>query len=162
MRSRMIGQCILVLVSGLTLSEGVASSGELMPLDPVPDAYAKKIMPGGWWIDPKVIKEGRDIYFGDAHPLVACHSCHGQDGRPVNSGGGLRDQNNVSRFSDSPVRNPAGPETGKYKVLRGGSWDLAPENLRSAHRDFNVSSTADYDSPAYWNFNSGFRCAKSP
>jgi formylglycine-generating enzyme required for sulfatase activity len=65
-------------------------------------------------------------------------------------------------YTTSPVRNPAGPETGKYKVLRGGSWDLAPENLRSAHRDFNVSSTADYDSPAYRNFNSGFRCAKSP
>ena len=393
-----IGRCMLVLLSGLTLSEGIASSGELMPLDPVPADYAKKTMPAGWWADPKVIKEGRDIYFGDANPLVACHSCHGQDGRAVNSGGGLRDQSNTSRFSDSywfwrvaegipktpmtpwkallsedqiwkviafihtfshkgqpskhtdykaavrskkitlkdlapmvlvpageftmgsnegndderpehrvnldayyidkhevtvgqygafleansfdpppswttmaqpgyesrpvvnvdwkdannycrwagkrlpteaewekaargtdqrtypwgndppnsqranygktmwsnhaalvpvgqlpdgkspygiydlagnvwewvsdwygpeyyatsPARNPAGPETGKYKVLRGGSWDLAPENLRSARRDFNITSTTDYDSPAYRNFNSGFRCAKSP
>ena len=396
MRSGIIGQCILVLV--LTLSEGIASSGEFMPLDPVPADYAKKTMPTGWWTDPKVIKEGRDIYFGDAHPLVACHSCHGQDGRPVSSGGGLRDQKNVSRFSDSywywrvaegipktpmtpwkallsedqiwkviafihtfshkgkpsqhrdytpearskkitvkdlvpmvlvpageftmgsnegndderpvhrihldayyidkyevtvgqygefldtnsfdpppswttmaqpsyenrpvvnvdwkdannyckwagkrlpteaewekaargtdqriypwgndpptpqranygkttwdnhaalvpvgqledskspygiydmagnvwewvsdwydpdyytnsPLRNPAGPESGKYRVMRGGSWDLAPENLRSSRRDFNIMSTADYDSPAYRNFNSGFRCAKSP
>jgi formylglycine-generating enzyme required for sulfatase activity len=398
MRGRMMGQCMLVLVSGLTLSGGIAISGDLMPLDPVPAAYARKTMPAGWWTDPKVIKEGKDIYFGDAQPLVACHSCHGKDGRPVNSGGGLSDQNNVSRFSDSywywrvaegipktpmtpwksllsedqiwkviafihtfshkgkpskhtdykeeartkkivvkdlapmmlvpageftmgsnegnddekpvhrinldayyidkhevtvgqygefleansfdpppswttmaqpphenrpvvnvdwkdantyckwagkrlpteaewekaargtdqriypwgndppnpqranygkttwnnhaalvpvgqlqdgkspygidglagnvwewvsdwydpdyyatsPSRNPAGPETGKYKVVRGGSWDLAPENLRSARRDFNISSTTDYDSPAYRNFNSGFRCAKSP
>jgi formylglycine-generating enzyme required for sulfatase activity len=65
-------------------------------------------------------------------------------------------------YTTSPLRNPAGPETGKYKVLRGGSWDFAPENLRSARRDFNVMSTTDYDSPAYRNFNSGFRCAKSP
>lgn len=396
MRSGIIGQCILVLV--LTLSGGIASSGELMPLDAVPADYAKKAMPTGWWTDPKVIKEGRDIYFGDAHPLVACHSCHGQDGRPVSSGGGLRDQKHVSRFSDSywywrvaegipktpmtpwkallsedqiwkviafihtfshkgkpsqhrdykaearskkvtvkdlapmvlvpageftmgsnegndderpvhrihldayyidkyevtvgqygefldansfdpppswttmaqpsyenrpvvnvdwkdannycrwagkrlpteaewekaargtdqriypwgndpptpqranygkttwnnhtalvpvgqledgkspygiydlagnvwewvsdwydpdyytnsPLRNPTGPEAGKYKVMRGGSWDLVPENLRSSRRDFNVMSTTDYDSPAYRNFNSGFRCAKSP
>jgi formylglycine-generating enzyme required for sulfatase activity len=398
MRSGMIGHCILLLVLDLSLSGRIASSGELMPLDPVPPAYADKTMPSGWWTDPKVIKEGRDIYFGDAHPLVACHSCHGQDGRPVNSGRGLRDQKNVSRFSDSywywrvadgipktpmtpwksllsedqiwkviafihtfshkgkpskhsdykaeprtkkitvkdlapmvlvpageftmgsnegsddekpahrvtldayyidkyevtvgqygefleansfdpppswttmaqpsyenrpvvnvdwkdannyckwtgkrlpteaewekaargtdqriypwgndpptpqranfgkttwsnhaalvpvghleegkspygvydlagnvwewvsdwydpdyytnsPARNPVGPETGKYKVLRGGSWDLAPEKLRAARRDFNILSTTDYDSPAYRNFNSGFRCAKNP
>jgi formylglycine-generating enzyme required for sulfatase activity len=371
-----------------------------MPLDPVPAAYADKHMPSGWWTDPKVIQEGKDIYFGEAHPLVACTSCHGQDGRPVQSGGGLRDQNNTSRFSDSywywrvaegipktsmvpwkallseeeiwkviafihtfshkgkpsehsdyrsetrpkkiivkdvapmvlvpageftmgsnegrddekpvrrihldayyidqyevtigqyeefldansfdpppswttmaqpsyenrpvvnvdwkdannyckwagkrlpteaewekaargtdgrvypwgndppdplranfgkdratwnnhealvpvgqlkdgqspygihdlagnvwewvndwydpdyyatgPSRNPKGPQSGKFKVIRGGSWDLAPESLRSARRDLNIPSTTDYDSPAYRNFNSGFRCAKNP
>jgi formylglycine-generating enzyme required for sulfatase activity len=398
MSRRTIGRFILVIVSILTLSGGLAFSEQLMPLDPVPAAYADKHMPSGWWTDPKVIKEGRDIYFGEAVPLVACTSCHGQDGRPVQSGGGLRDQNNTSRFSDSywywrvsegipktsmapwksllseeqiwkviafvhtfshkgkpsehtdyrkpgppkkaivkdeapmvlvpageftmgskegsdhekpehrvyldayyldvyevtisqyeqfleetsfdpppmwttmaqppyenrpvvnvdwkdannycrwagkrlpteaewekaargtdgriypwgndppnpqranygkakwnnhealvtvgqlqdgkspygiydlagnvwewvsdwydpnyyatsPSKNPQGPETGKYKVLRGGSWDLAAENLRSSRRDFNILSTADYDSPAYRNFNSGFRCAKNP
>jgi formylglycine-generating enzyme required for sulfatase activity len=65
-------------------------------------------------------------------------------------------------YATSPLRNPAGPDTGKYKVLRGGSWDLAPGNLRSARRDFNISPTTDYDSPAHRNFNSGFRRAKSP
>ncbi|MDH5741416.1 MAG: c-type cytochrome, partial [Nitrospira sp.] len=92
---------VLIVTSILTLSETVAYSADLMPLDPVPAAYAKKKMPAGWWTDAKVIKEGKDIYFGEAIPLVACHSCHGQDGRPVSSGGGLRDQNNTSRFSDS-------------------------------------------------------------
>jgi formylglycine-generating enzyme required for sulfatase activity len=398
MRRIKIGQLILVMVFGLTLSGERAASAELMPLDPVPSAYANKQMPAGWWTDPKVIKEGRDIYFGEAHPLVSCTSCHGQDGRPVNSGGGLRDQNNTSRFSDSywywrvaegipktpmmpwksllsedqiwkviafmhtfshkgkpskhmdyrkpalpkkvivkdaapmmlvpageftmgsnegddhekpehrvfldayymdvhevtvgqygefldstsfdsppswttmaepsyenrpvvnvdwkdannyckwagkrlpteaewekaargtdgriypwgndppdplkanygkekwnnhaalmpvgqlkgglspygihdlagnvwewvsdwynpnyyatsPSKNPKGPETGKYKVLRGGSWDYAGETLRSSRRDFNIPATTDYDSPAYRNFNSGFRCAKNP
>ncbi len=400
MRRRTIGPLILGIVSSLTLPGGPAYSQQLRPLDPVPAAYADKHMPDGWWTDPKVIKEGKEIYFGDAHPLVACHSCHGQDGRPVASGGGLRDQKNTSRFSDSywywrvaegipktpmtpwkallseeqiwkviafihtfshkgkpsqhsdyrpekrpqkvivkdkapmvlvpagefimgsnegrddekpmrrihldafyidkyevtigqyseflestsfdppplwttmaqpsyenrpvvnvdwkdannycqwtgkrlpteaewekaargtdgriypwgndppdplranfgkdramwnnheallpvgqlkagkspygvydlagnvwewvndwydpdyyaasPSRNPQGPSSGKFKVIRGGSWDLAPENLRSARRDLNIPSTTDYDSPAYRNFNSGFRCAKNP
>jgi len=398
MNSKQFRPFILMIAAGIILSGEVAYSEQPMPLDPVPSSYANKHMPAGWWTNPKVIQEGRDIYFGEAHPLVACHSCHGQDGRPVASGGGLRDQNNTSRFSDSywywrvaegipktpmtpwksllsedqiwkviafihtfshkgkpskhtdykpekatnkiivkdptpmvlvpageftmgtnqgadhekpehrvyldaysmdlyevttgqyeqfleetsfdpppswttmakpgyenhpvvnvdwkdannyckwagkrlpteaewekaargtdgriypwgndppnpqranygkakwnnhealvpvgqlqdgkspygiydlagnvwewvsdwydpnyyaasPSRNPQGPETGKYKVLRGGSWDFAPEDLRSARRDFNMPSTTDYDSPAYRNFNSGFRCAKNP
>lgn len=67
-----------------------------------------------------------------------------------------------SYYATSPSRNPNGPENGKYKVLRGGSWDLAPEQLRSTRRDFNNPSSFDYDAPSYRNFNSGFRCAKNP
>ena len=395
-----IGPLFLVIVLSLTLAEPSAQSEQLMPLDPVPPDYAGKRMPAGWWTDLKIIKEGKDIYFGDVHPLVACNSCHGQDGRPVNSGGGLRDQKHTSRFSDSywywrvaegipktpmvpwkallsedqiwkviafvhtfshkgkpsqhtefkaesrpkkvtikdqapmvlvpagefimgsnegnvdekpahqvyldayyidkhevtigqygefldvnsfdppplwttmaqpsyenrpvvnvdwkdasnyckwagkrlpteaewekaargtdgrlypwgndppsparanfgkerdkwnnhealvpvgqmkegkspygvydlagnvweggedwgdpgyfaasPSRNPQGPANGKFKVIRGGSWDLAPERLRSVQRDLNIPTTTDYDSPAYRNFNSGFRCARNP
>ncbi|HSL02195.1 MAG TPA: formylglycine-generating enzyme family protein [Nitrospiraceae bacterium] len=65
-------------------------------------------------------------------------------------------------YKNGPSRNPKGPESGKYKVLRGGSWDLAPEHLRSERRDFNTPSSPDYNSPSYRNFNSGFRCAKNP
>ncbi|HRI37562.1 MAG TPA: formylglycine-generating enzyme family protein [Nitrospira sp.] len=65
-------------------------------------------------------------------------------------------------YAASPSRNPQGPISGKFKVIRGGSWDLAPERLRSAQRDLNIPTTTDYDSPAYRNFNSGFRCAKNP
>jgi formylglycine-generating enzyme required for sulfatase activity/mono/diheme cytochrome c family protein len=64
-------------------------------------------------------------------------------------------------YTTSPSRNPKGPESGKYRVLRGGSWDFAPENLRSARRDFNIPLSPGYESPAYRNFNSGFRCAKN-
>ena len=405
MRRRKIGQFILVIVSVLTLSGRIAYSGELMPLLPAPADYADKHMPAGWWTDPDVIEEGRQIYSAEG-----CRSCH-KDGQPVKSGGGLRDQKNTSRFSDSywfwrvaegvpkttmkawksyiseeqiwkviaflhqfshggkpsehtdykptaqlqeesgpapalarpqkivgkdgvpmmlvpageftmgsnegsddekpvhrvfldaysmdmyevtvgqyakfleamgmnpppmwatmdepshqkrpvvnvdwsdannycewagkrlpteaewekaargtdgriypwgndppdplranygkekwnnhaalvpvgqlkdgkspygihdlagnvwewvsdwydpdyyttsPPRNPKGPESGKYKVFRGGSWDLAPEDLRSARRDLNIPSSTDYYSPAYRNFNSGFRCAKNP
>ncbi|RPH78799.1 MAG: cytochrome c, partial [Nitrospiraceae bacterium] len=65
------------------------------PLPPVPADYADKHMPAGWWTDPKVIEEGRQIYSQEG-----CRSCH-KDGRPVKSGGGLRDQKNTRRFSDS-------------------------------------------------------------
>ncbi len=63
-------------------------------------------------------------------------------------------------YTTSPPQNPKGPKNGKYRVLRGGSWDLAPEHLRSTRRDFNVPLAPTYESPAYRNFNSGFRCAK--
>jgi formylglycine-generating enzyme required for sulfatase activity len=65
-------------------------------------------------------------------------------------------------YATTPSRNPHGPEKGKYKVLRGGSWDLAPEQLLSARRDFNNPTSFDYDSPSFRNFTSGFRCAKTP
>ena len=65
-------------------------------------------------------------------------------------------------YATSPPQNPKGPENGKYRVLRGGSWDLAPEHLRSTRRDFNLPLSPSYESPSYRNFNSGFRCAKNP
>lgn len=65
-------------------------------------------------------------------------------------------------YANSPPQNPKGPKNGKYRVLRGGSWDLAPEHLRSTRRDFNIPLAPTYESPAYRNFNSGFRCAKNP
>jgi formylglycine-generating enzyme required for sulfatase activity len=65
-------------------------------------------------------------------------------------------------YATSPAQNPKGPENGKYRVLRGGSWDLAPDHLRSTRRDFNIPLAPTYESPAYRNFTSGFRCAKNP
>ena len=36
--------------------------------------------------------------------------------------------------------NPSGPESGNYRVIRGGSWDYHGEFLRSAYRDFALAS----------------------
>ncbi len=50
-----------------------------------------------------------------------------------------------------PERNPRGPETGRYKSVRGGSWRSRPQLLRTATRNGAVPTTR---SP-----NIGFRCA---
>jgi len=37
-------------------------------------------------------------------------------------------------YSRSPVDNSTGPSSGRYKVLRGGSWDFGPGSCRTANR----------------------------
>jgi len=56
-------------------------------------------------------------------------------------------------YSRSPERNPAGPASGSYRVLRGGSWSNDEGNVRSALR-------CNYD-PACRHNLIGFRCARS-
>ena len=54
-------------------------------------------------------------------------------------------------YVNSPVNNPQGPESGEYRVLRGGSWASASGNLRVANR-FN-DNPANASDGGY-----GFRC----
>ena len=57
-------------------------------------------------------------------------------------------------YGTSPSENPTGPESGEYRILRGGSWDDLVGRVRSANRDrYTLDST--------WS-NDGFRCAHSP
>ena len=54
-------------------------------------------------------------------------------------------------YPNTNSRNPQGPEIGKYRILRGGSWSDPAEYLRSAmRRDAHPTSTFN---------NVGFRCA---
>ena len=55
-------------------------------------------------------------------------------------------------YENSPVNNPQGPSSGKYKVIRGGSWGNANGGLLTYNR-------ARLD-PSYKNDYTGFRCAK--
>ena len=55
-------------------------------------------------------------------------------------------------YSKSPVRDPPGPSTGQYRVLRGGSWGNEPVNVRSAFRSGLI--------PAGRSDGIGFRCAQ--
>ena len=57
-------------------------------------------------------------------------------------------------YQTAPLRNPTGPPTGGYKVIRGGSWGSGPEGLRSAQRETHL--------PSFQGYGTGFRCAKTP
>lgn len=46
----------------------------------------------------------------------------------------VQDWYSPSYYSDSPANDPLGPETGKYRVYRGGSFVGKPSELRSAVR----------------------------
>lgn len=39
-----------------------------------------------------------------------------------------------SYYKTSPYKNPKGPETGKYHVVRGGAWNSLPDYMRSRRR----------------------------
>ena len=55
-------------------------------------------------------------------------------------------------YERSPDRNPTGPASGERRVLRGGSWNNFPMNLRSSSRIIN--RPVNHDSII------GFRCAR--
>ena len=66
----------------------------------------------------------------------------------------VNDWYDVSYYSQSPSANPQGPETGRRRVLRGGSWNFFVNGVRSAFRND--------DPPDGGDFSLGFRCARSP
>jgi formylglycine-generating enzyme required for sulfatase activity len=49
-------------------------------------------------------------------------------------------------YNNSPQRNPQGPSSGSYRVLRGGSWGYGDLNCRLANRSRNspVNTNGDY------------------
>ena len=66
----------------------------------------------------------------------------------------VNDWYDSSYYSSSPYSNPPGPETGTYKVLRGGSWYGYWAYLRAAYR------VIDYPVLVYYYI--GFRCVAAP
>jgi formylglycine-generating enzyme required for sulfatase activity len=55
-------------------------------------------------------------------------------------------------YDESAKKNPQGPAEGDLKVLRGGSWEDQPVNLRVTAR-----KAGEVD---YRDLTTGFRCAK--
>jgi sulfatase modifying factor 1 len=56
-------------------------------------------------------------------------------------------------YQGSPATDPQGPETGSYKVYRGGCWFDPAKNCRAAYRGF------DFPSSPYYNV--GFRLVRT-
>lgn len=85
------------------------------PLKPVPKAFADKHMPEGWWTDPKIIAEGKEIF--ETRPITytykrkertakdGCATCHGineKKDRPKKRGAkDFRVSKRMNRLSDS-------------------------------------------------------------
>ncbi|MCW5983071.1 MAG: formylglycine-generating enzyme family protein [Bryobacteraceae bacterium] len=55
-------------------------------------------------------------------------------------------------YNDAPARDPQGPVSGMYRVLRGGSWADEPKYLTCAYRS--------WARPSERGPNIGFRCAR--
>jgi len=56
-------------------------------------------------------------------------------------------------YQSSPLSNPLGPDSGKYRVTRGGSWN---------YFDFSAcTSCRSWGNPSYSDSSHGFRCARS-
>lgn len=87
-----------ILLAFATMGLYGITQAELKPLKQVPAEYANKDMPKGWWTDPKIIKEGEEIY---QKAMFPCAVCHGVDSVPVLKG--VRDLGAIrmNRMSDS-------------------------------------------------------------
>ena len=65
----------------------------------------------------------------------------------------VNDWYDADYYRNSPANNPQGPGSGKYRTLRGGSWNYGYLDLRTANR-YGI-----YPDFSYSNF--GFRCVRS-
>jgi formylglycine-generating enzyme required for sulfatase activity len=65
----------------------------------------------------------------------------------------VNDWYNETYYQSSPLSNPLGPNSGQYRVVRGGSTNYSDNDVRSASRD-------RFD-PTYHSTDIGFRCASS-
>ncbi len=102
--------------------------------------------------------------FGQYHvheiPIVASVES-GEEGRSPyglhhmagNAAEWVQDWFGIDYYATMPDRNPRGPDGGRYKVVRGGSWKSSPPLLRSATRG---GSSPDQRAATI-----GFRCARS-
>lgn len=57
-------------------------------------------------------------------------------------------------YKSSPKKDPAGPKTGRARVVKGGSWDSRPTVLSASSRNFAYTGYREGDF--------GFRCAADP
>ncbi|MBH0192463.1 MAG: SUMF1/EgtB/PvdO family nonheme iron enzyme [Nitrospira sp.] len=102
--------------------------------------------------------------FGQYHvheiPIVAFVE-RGEEGRSPyglhhmagNAAEWVNDWFGIDYYATMPDRNPRGPATGRYKVVRGGSWKSEPALLRTATRG---GASPDRRAATI-----GFRCARS-
>ena len=72
------------------------------PPPPAPPEYADMHMPEGYWNNPEILEQGKQIFIGAENIDVNCASCHGKDGKPLKAGArDFRQGEHMQLFSDS-------------------------------------------------------------
>lgn len=107
-----------VIIGVLIFAQGWAFASETQeqkPLKAVPEAYADKKMPAGWWMDGKIIAEGKKIFettvleyefkrktMTAEHGCATCHGINEETDLPKKRGSpDFRVSKRVNRFSDA-------------------------------------------------------------
>ncbi len=107
---------------------------------------------------PDCLRLNHDGCLGDTSPVGAYPtgtSPYGALDMSGNVNEWVNDWYRIDYYRVSPYRNPAGPDTGSTRVVRGGSWDRGWGYVRVAYR-------SGSDLPTSRHNNIGFRCAVSP
>ena len=121
---------------------GNKSSEDSSPENPTPDKYSNR-------------RDGNDGYDNTTAPVGSYPtgaSSYGVRDMAGNVWELVADWYSKDYYSSSPAKNPKGPDTGKLKVIRGGSWNHRDHNQRCSNRY--------YCYPDTWGNTLGFRCAK--
>lgn len=125
-------------------------------------AKTKRTYPWGETIDCSYANysgkdDGNDFCVGDTTPVDSYESGKSPYGL-YDMGGNVwewvSDWYDETYYQNSPSANPSGPESGQFRVLRGGSWYNYVLDVRSAYRNW-------FD-PTGTNGHLGFRCSRSP
>jgi formylglycine-generating enzyme required for sulfatase activity/uncharacterized caspase-like protein len=104
---------------------------------------------GEQWDASRANSGGKPVSVGSYPGGVSPYGAHDMAG---NVWEWVADWYEAAYYQRSPERNPKGPDSGQYRVVRGGSWDFSPIGLRASYRN--------YGTPDRRFSLVGFRCAR--
>ena len=113
-----------------------------------------------WGSEPPTPERGvfRGVWGEDGNDAVGARPAGASAYGLLDTGGNMwefcEDWWDPNYFKSSPNKDPAGPKTGRARVVKGGSWDSRPTVLSASSRNFAYIGYREGDF--------GFRCAADP